>query len=68
MNLLKCYIKEIHNIKDISDTLYNWKNKTDEPFLEVNLTCICEGIKERKKYYFTTSEFEKIKKQGYFMS
>ena len=69
MNLLEHYIKEIHSVKDIT-------NKFEEKcgyaphdqFLEVDLTCDCYGVVERKICYFSKSKFEIVKKQGYFMA
>lgn len=67
MNLLESYIKEIHSVTDVTEGfIKNYGYKPDEPLLEVDLTSICYGITERTKKTFWKSEFETIKKKGYF--
>lgn len=39
-----------------------------ETLFEVDLTSVCYGVTERTKKMFWKSEFEKIKKDGYYMS
>lgn len=39
-----------------------------ETLFEVDLTYVCYGVTERTKKMFWKSEFEKVKKDGYYMS
>lgn len=68
MNLLENYIKEIHSVTDVTDGfIKSCGYKPEEPLLEVDLTTICYGVTEREKKQFWQSDFEKAKKQGYYM-
>ena len=69
MNLLEHYIKEIHNVEDVSD---NYEkaigHKPKEPLYEVDVTFDCYGVVERDIRFMDKSEFEQAKKQGYFLA
>ena len=69
MNLLEHYIKEIHNVQDISDKYEKATgNKPKEPLYEVDVTVDCYGVVERTRKIMDKSEFEQAKKQGYFLA
>ena len=69
MNLLEHYIKEIHNVQDISDKYEKATgNKPKEPLYEVDITVDCYGVVERTRKIMNKSEFEQAKKQGYFLA
>ena len=69
MNLLEHYIKEIHNVHDVSD---NYEkaigHKLKEPLYEVDVTLDCYGVVERKRRIMSKSDFEQAKNQGYFLA
>lgn len=69
MNLLEHYIKEIHGVKDITNKFTERAGyEPDEPLLEVDLTYDCYGVVKRTTELFWKSNFEIVKKQGYFMA
>lgn len=69
MNLLEHYIKEIHSIIDITDRfIKHCGYKPDESLLEIDLTYDCYGSVKREKVTFWKSNFEEVKKRGYFMA
>ena len=69
MNLLEHYIKEIHNVEDISDKFEkSIRQKPKEPLYEVDVTVDCYGVVERMRKFMSKSEFEQAKKQGYFLA
>ena len=69
MNLLEHYIKEIHNVQDISDKFARETGrKPKEPLYEVDVTVDCYGVVERTRKIMSKSEFEQAKKQGYFLA
>ena len=50
MNLLEHYIKEIHNVEDVSDNYEKAiRHKPKEPLYEVDVTFDCYGVVERKR-------------------
>ena len=50
MNLLEHYIKEIHNVEDVSDKYDKAiQKKPKEPLYEVDITVDCYGVVERMK-------------------
>ena len=68
MNLLEHYIKEIHNVQDVSDKFEKATGlKPKEPLYEVDITVNCYGVVERTRKFMSKSEFERAKKQGYFL-
>ena len=69
MNLLEHYIKEIHNVQDVSDKFASSTGrKPKEPLYEVDVTVDCYGVVERDRRFMDKSEFEQAKKQGYFLA
>ena len=69
MNLLEHYIKEIHNVQDVSDKFERAiGHKPKEPLYEVDVTVDCYGVVERMRKNMNKSEFEQAKKQGYFLA
>ena len=69
MNLLEHYIKEIHSARDITEEFAEHCGyEPDEPLFEVDLTYDCYGIVTREKRTFWKSDFENVKKEGYFMA
>lgn len=67
MNLLEHYIKEIHSIRDVTEEYVKYGHKPPEPLLEVEMTVVCYGVKERKTRKFWKSEVEFAKTMGYYM-
>ena len=69
MNLLEHYIKEIHNVQDVSDKYEkSTGDEPKEPLYEVDVTVDCYGVVERMKKFMSKSDFEQAKKQGYFLA
>ena len=69
MNLLEHYIKEIHNVHDVSDKYEKAiRQKPKEPLYEVDVTVDCYGVVERMKKIMSKSALEQAKKQGYFLA
>ena len=69
MNLLEHYIKEIHNVQDVSDKYEKAiRKKPKEPLYEVDITVDCYGVVERMKKIMSKSALEQAKKQGYFLA
>lgn len=61
MNLLECFIKEIHNEE------YKHSDKYNCDYVEVDLTYNCYGTVKRTKEIFGFTEWEKTKEKGYFL-
>ena len=69
MNLLEHYIKEIHSVQDVSDKFARATGcKPKEPLYEIDITVNCFGVVERMRKFISKSEFEQVKKQGYFLA
>ena len=69
MNLIEHYIKEIHSVTDITEEFSKTCGYTpQEPLLSVDLTYDCYGLVKRKTETFWKSNFEEIKKNGYFLA
>ena len=69
MNLLEHYIKEIHNVENISDKYEKAiRQKPKEPLYEVDITVDCYGVVERLRKFMSKSALEQAKKQGYFLA
>lgn len=66
MNLLEQYIEEVHSVR-IYDALWTRKFPNTN-FVEVEVTTNCYGNVTRKKHVFQAEEWEKFKKQGYWMA
>ena len=61
MNLLEHYIDEI-----IKETKRKTQYGTD--IVEVEMVIDCYGVRERTTHMFLPSEWEKAKKDGYYMA
>lgn len=68
MNKLEHYIEEIHSVIKCEEEWTKEDDFKDSEFVEVDLTYDCYGSIERRTYYWSKEDFEKIKKQGYFMT
>ena len=69
MNMLEHFIKEIHSVRDITEEFKQHSGyKPTEPLLQVDLTYDCYGIITRETKTFWKSDFERAKKEGYFMA
>ena len=69
MQAIEHYIKEIHNVEDVSDKYEKAiRQKPKEPLYEVDVTVDCYGVVERMRKFMSKSEFEQAKKQGYFLA
>lgn len=69
MNLLEHYIKEIHNVEDVSDKYETAiRHKPKEPLYEVDITVDCYGVVERMRKIMSKSALEQAKKHGYFLA
>ena len=69
MNLLEHYIKEIHNVQDVSDKYVRaTESELKEPLYEVDVTVDCYGVVERTRKIMSKSALEQAKKQGYFLA
>ena len=69
MNLLEHYIKEIHNVQDVSDKFEKaTESELKEPLYEVDVTVDCYGVVEQTRKIMSKSALEQAKKQGYFLA
>lgn len=69
MNVLEHFIKEIHSVRDITEEFKQRSgSEPTEPLLQVDLTYDCYGIITRESKTFWKSDFERAKKEGYFMA
>lgn len=69
MNLLEHYIEQIHGVVDLTDEFARHCGYVPkEPFLEVDVTYNCYGVKKREKVSFWKSNFDNVKKVGYFLA
>lgn len=69
MNVLEHFIKEIHSVRDITEEFKQHSGcEPAEPLLQVDLTYDCYGIITRETKTFWKSDFERAKKEGYFMA
>ncbi|QIW88751.1 hypothetical protein P59_154 [Bacillus phage P59] len=65
MNLLENYIVEVHSVGPCTA---EWvKEFPDRELLEVDVTTNCYGRENRHTHVWSTTEWEKIKEQGYYM-
>ena len=62
MNLLECYIKEVHSVKTIPHQ--DWM---EEEWVEVEMTVNCYGNISKTTCYETRENFERDLKRGYYM-
>ena len=69
MNVLEHYIKEIHSVTDITNKFAEHCGyEPGEPLFKVDLTYDCYGVVNSGYMTFWKSDFERAKKQGYFMA
>ena len=67
--MLESHIKKIHSVTYVTeDFMKHCGYEPKETLFEVDLTYVCYGVTERTKKMFWKSEFEKVKKDGYYMS
>ena len=60
---------EIHSVRDITEEFKQHSGyEPTEPLLQVDLTYDCYGIITRETKTFWKSDFERAKKEGYFMA
>lgn len=59
MNLLEHYIEEVHSVTP---------DENNPDWVEVDLTCNCWGVTERKVYHTRKDVWEQEKEQGYFLA
>ena len=65
MNLVECYILEIHSEKDVTERM---QFTPMERMIEVDLTYDCYGNTHRVKRVFCESELIVAKARGYFLA
>lgn len=69
MNQIEYYIKEVYSVIDITE---NFKKhcgyEPEEPLYKVDLTYNCYGSIKRTKQTFWKSNWEAVKKAGYYMA
>ena len=69
MNLLECYIKEVHSVEDVSDKFEERNGHPPNGLLyKIDLTYDCYGTIHRTVCYFPKSKWEEFEKQGYFLA
>lgn len=69
MNLLEHHIIEVHSVNDITnDFTKHCGYIPEEPYLEIDMTYDCYGIVKRCKQRFWKSNWDAVKKQGYFLA
>ena len=69
MNLLEHYINNVESVSDVSDAFKASTGYTPkEPLYEVTMAIDCMGIKERVTKQFFETEWNHIKKQGYYLA
>ena len=68
MNLLECYIVKIFREEDVTEEYEKRTGITaKEPLLRITLTTCCYGVRETSTRFFSKSEWEKAKQQGYYL-
>lgn len=65
MNLLECYILEVHSVIDVTNKIRRIAH--DTKYLEVDITYNCYGSLSRAKRIFTQDEWDYILERGYFI-
>lgn len=69
MNLLEHYIKEVHSIEDATHYFEELLGfEPSELIYKIDLTYDCYGHIERDVKFFYKSEWDIVKKDGYFMA
>ena len=68
MNLIEHYIKEIHNVTDVTSECKEINGcPPNETIYEVDLTYVCCGQAHRTIKIFSKSEWKSARSKGYFM-
>lgn len=62
MNILENFIVEIHSVEEIERQ--NWMQ---ESYVKVDMTTNCYGCIKRQQLHFPISEWETVKKAGYYL-
>ena len=65
MNLVKVYLKEVHEEKPYTDE--RLKQFSDKDFTKVTATWVSWGVEYKKTLVLRTEQWEQIKKQGYYL-
>lgn len=69
MNKIEHYIKKIHSVEDVTkeySKYVGWKGSA-KPIVKVDMTVDSYGIVKRVSDVFSEYEWNKIKKQGYYL-
>lgn len=68
MNILEQYIDEVYSVEDVTEEMKAHGISTgDELFFRVRMSVDCYGNTSDTEQIFRASEWEKVKKKGYFM-
>lgn len=68
MNLLECYIKEVHSEEDVSQEYEKVIKRTlEQLIIKATMTVVRYGVAEKTTKYFLKSDWEAVKKKGYFL-
>ena len=68
MNILENYIRKNYSVEDVTEEMKAHGISTDdERFFRVRMSVDCYGNKSDTEQIFRASEWEKVKKKGYFM-
>ena len=65
MNLVKVYLKEVHEEKPYTNE--SLKQFSDKDFTKVTATWVSFGVEYKKTLVLRTEQWEQIKKQGYYL-
>lgn len=64
MNKLEHYIEEVHNLKLFNKEFQSYWML----YVEVDITVVCHGHKERTKKFFSISDWITIEEKGYYLA
>ena len=68
MNILEQYIDEVYSVEDVTKEMEEHGIAVgDERFFRVCMKVDCYGNKSDTEQIFRASEWEEVKKKGYFM-
>lgn len=65
MNLVKVYLKEVHEEKPYTDG--RLRQFSDKDFTKVTATWVSFGVEYKKTLVLRTEQWKQIKKQGYYL-
>lgn len=65
MNLVKVYLKEVHEETPYTNDWY--KQFSDKDFTKVTATWVSFGVEYKKTLVLRTEQWKQIKKQGYYL-